>query len=791
MSETTEGREPFIAVEIDQDFCTRTYGVAPCTAATPGNKCFNTLATCQDTENYEKGERTISFCKPASNIPKTQTFIPSVASVSTAPTKINPTNQDRNSSPLGQRAAATIVFDDHPHSDFLVDPYLPDRNYDPLDRGTFWSKWVARNPYYQNRPLRIYEQYTNEDLEIEVIGQAGAGGTTSATITLPTGIKKNDLILLFIGSDGFGPGLPSGYTNVGTYNSLFNEYTRFAYKVVGDVPDSSVTITGNTAIAGIAIVLRNADIFLFSVASADSQITTGMPNPPSQSTVYDDGGICLAVGFLDDNNIASSVTAPAGFTNLLAVEATAVGQTVMIARQFPTSTTAIDPAAFGGTAADEWVALTITIAAIKGFRLDESRVRSYFIDSVQGPDSNGRVQIVAKDPLKLADRQKAQVPAPSTGTLRIAINTTDTTIDINLAVLADYPAPGIVRIDDELITYTTSAIINIGGIDYVRLTGVTRATNGTIAASHDAAALVQICTQYNNQTVWTVIYDLLTTYAGIESSFIPLTDWNTEGNVWLAQFNVSAILSQPRGVGEVLGEILEQVLLYIWWDERDQEIKLRAIRPLIGTAPTFTDDANIIENTVSLTTDPKNRVSQIWVYWDQNNKAEALDKESNFKKLRIRADLEAESAEKYGESRVRKIYARWIQNDAQAINLSARLLGASFENPKILKLRVDAKDRAVWTADIVDILHRNIVDFTGSPTLERYQVLSVEEVLPGEVVQYEMQRFIFKGTRFGFYMASDAPTFAAATQEQKDGNAAWYSDANGLMSDGSSGWEYQ
>jgi len=586
LSETTSGREPFIAVQIDQDFCTRTYGVAPCTASTPTNKCFNTLETCQDPNNYEKGTRTISFCKPASNIPKGQTFIPSIASVSTAPTKINPTNGDRNTSPLGQRAATTIVFDDHPHSDFQVDPYLADRNYNQLDRGTFWSKWLARNPYYQNRPLRIYEGY--------------------------------------------------------------------------------------------------------------------------------------------------------------------VGQT-----------------------------------------LSQANLRSYFIDSVQGPDSNGRVQIVAKDPLKLADRQKAQVPTPSRGTLRVALNTTDTTIDIGFSVVADYPAPGIVRIDDELITYTTSAIETISSVDYVRLTGVTRGTSGSIAANHAAATLVQICTEYDDEQVWDVVYDLLTTYAGIDPSFIPYSDWDAEGTVWLAQFNVSAILSQPRGVGEILGEILEQVLLYIWWDERDQEIKLRAIRPLIGNAPTFSDNANIIENTVALTTDPKNRVSQIWVYWDQSNKAEAVDKESNFKKLRIRADLEAESPEKYGESRVRKIYARWIQSDAQAINLSARLLGASFDNPKVLKLRVDAKDRAVWTADIVDILHRNIVDFTGSPTLERYQVLSVEEVLPGEVVQYEMQRFIFKGTRFGFYMADTAPTFAAATQAEKDGNAAWYSDANGLMSDGSSGWEYQ
>jgi hypothetical protein len=782
LSETTEGREPFIAVEIDQDFCARTYGVAPCTAATPTNKCFNTLATCQDPNNYGRSQKTLYFCKPASNISKIKPYIPSVASASTAPTKINPTNGDRNTSPLGQRAAATIVFDDHPHSDFQVDPYLADRNYNPLDRGTFWSKWIARNPYYQNREIRIYEQYIGQDFGINIVGTTSVGSVDTISLALPSNLQENDIVLLFLSADDGMPDLPSGWTNVNTYTSGA-EYARFCYKVMSSTPDTSISVSAAGANTGGAIALRGADISQFSVASATG--STGLPNPPNQTTVYA-GGICLAVGFQDDDRVANAVIPPVGFSSVLTVESPSPGQTLMIASKFPLGTTPINPTAFAGSVNDDWVALTITIGPVI-----KPTARSYFIDSIQGPDSTGRVQIVAKDPLKLADRQKAQVPTPSRGTLRVGLNTTDTTIDIGLSVVADYPAPGIVRIDDELITYTTSAIETISSINYVRLTGVTRATNGTIAASHAAATLVQICTEYNNQQVWDVVYDLLTTYAGIDTAFIPYSDWDSEGTVWLAQFNVSAILSQPRGVGEILGEILEQVLLYIWWDERDQEIKLRAIRPLIGNAPTFSDNANIIENTVGLTTDPKNRVSQIWVYFDQSNKAEALDKESNFKKLRIRADLEAESPEKYGESRVRKIYARWIQNDAQAINLSARLLGASFENPKILKLRVDAKDRAVWTADIVDVLHRNIVDFTGSPTFERYQVLSVEEVLPGEVVQYEMQKFIFKGTRFGFYMADTAPTYAAATQDEKDGNAAWYSDANGLMADGLSGWEYQ
>jgi hypothetical protein len=341
------------------------------------------------------------------------------------------------------------------------------------------------------------------------------------------------------------------------------------------------------------------------------------------------------------------------------------------------------------------------------------------------------------------------------------------------------------------MTYTTRAVVDISGVDFVRLSGITRGTDGSAAAAHDANASVKLCVRYDDEFVWDVIYDLLTTYAGVPSEFIPKLDWDEEGDDWLLSFNISSVLSQPTGVADVLNELFEQVLAYIWWDERDQEIKFKAIRPIIEVAPKITDEANIIENSVALSTDPKNRVSQVWVYWGQRNKAEALDKESNFERIRIRADLEAEAPEKYGESRIRKIFARWIQNDAQAINLSARLLGASLDNPKILKLKLDAKDRSLWTGDVVDVLHRNIVDFNGERLEERYQVLSVEEVQPGEVVQYEMQRFVFRGTRFGYYMESDADNYDEYTEEELAGRVGFYSEEDGRMPDGELGWEYQ
>jgi hypothetical protein len=587
LNEKTAGREPLILVQIDQDRCNLEYGVAPCTAASPQNKCFNTLRTCQDPDNFDKGVLTLTFAQPRSNLPRGVNIIPSLVSVTTAPTLINPTNAQRSAAPLGQRAVCTITFQDHPHSDLLVDPYVSERSYDPLIKSTFWAKWLVRNRYYQNRPVRVYEGYVGQDLQ-------------------------------------------------------------------------------------------------------------------------------------------------------------------------------------------------------------DMRVRNYFIDAIQGPDTNGRVQLIAKDPIKLADRQKAQVPPASQGRLFAQISDTATQLDIKDAILTDYAESGTVRIGDELIDYTTRALVEIGSVDYVRLSGLARGSDGSVAEQHNVDANVQQCVRYTDEPVWEVIYDLLTTYAGIPTQFIDKNAWDAEGNTWLVGFELTAVLSRPQGVADILNELFEQVLAYIWWDERDQEIKFRAIRPILGGAPLITDDANIIEDSVSITTDPKNRVSQVWVYWGQRNLALPLDNEGNYDKLRIRADLEAESAEQFGESRIRKIYARWIQNDAQAINLSARLLGASVLNPKVLKLRLDAKDRALWTADIVDVLHRNIVNFRGDKIAERYQVLSVEEVEPGETVEYVLNRFIFRGTRFGFYMEEAALDFEQYTLEQLEaGQFGFYSEEDGRMSDGSLGWEYQ
>lgn len=52
---------------------------------------------------------------------------------------------------------------------------------------------------------------------------------------------------------------------------------------------------------------------------------------------------------------------------------------------------------------------------------DRMVARTYLIESIDGPDSAGAVNIIAKDPLKLADAKQALIPSPSLGKLSIAL----------------------------------------------------------------------------------------------------------------------------------------------------------------------------------------------------------------------------------------------------------------------------------------------------------------------------------------------------------------------------------
>lgn len=145
-----------ITTNKDQEYM-ETSGVS--VVATSTKPCFNTRSTCQDSTNYEVETLPLKFIKSRSPAPDDDYYLPCLTSVSVGPASLNPGGANKSSSPFGTRATISATFKDFPHNDKLVDPYADERDYNPLERGTFWTKWAARNPYYLHRIMTLESGY--------------------------------------------------------------------------------------------------------------------------------------------------------------------------------------------------------------------------------------------------------------------------------------------------------------------------------------------------------------------------------------------------------------------------------------------------------------------------------------------------------------------------------------------------------------------------------------------------------------------------------------------------------
>ena len=83
--------------------------------------------------------------------------IPCLRSISITPAEITAGKG------LGLRAACAITMQGLSHSDIRIDPYVSERTYIPITRGTYFGKLKARNPFYNGRIMRVYSGYLEQD----------------------------------------------------------------------------------------------------------------------------------------------------------------------------------------------------------------------------------------------------------------------------------------------------------------------------------------------------------------------------------------------------------------------------------------------------------------------------------------------------------------------------------------------------------------------------------------------------------------------------------------------------
>jgi hypothetical protein len=291
------------------------------------------------------------------------------------------------------------------------------------------------------------------------------------------------------------------------------------------------------------------------------------------------------------------------------------------------------------------------LRVIRGFlgdALSDMETRHYIVDSFSGPTLEGEFTVIGKDTLKLLDADRAQAPAPSQGFLGSDISSGAGTAGLSPSGIgASYPSSGYASIGGkEIVHYTRSG-------DTLTLTS--RGQYNTDAIAHDAGDRVQWCLRYLAEDASDIIYDLMTTYGGVATAQIPLSEWQDETATFNRQL-YTALIAEPTSVRQLVGELVEQAGLAIWWDDIGEEVRLQVLREIPSDAALY-DGGIVLKDTLTLDEQPDKRISQVWTYYAQRNPL-AQDDPDNYRQVEITVDEDAETF--YGSSAIKKILSRWI-----------------------------------------------------------------------------------------------------------------------------------
>jgi len=372
------------------------------------------------------------------------------------------------------------------------------------------------------------------------------------------------------------------------------------------------------------------------------------------------------------------------------------------------------------------------------FDISNFEKRTYFLDGFDGIDANGIVKITAKDILKLAGDDRSVCPKPSVGKINADINNSATTITLTPSGVGalDYPASGYIRIGSEVCSFTRSSDV---------LT-IVRGLKGTAATEHKLGDTVQLCKEYVGQTVQDIVYDLLVNFCGVDASYINMTNWDAEQAAYLTRL-YSALLTAPTGVSKLLTELCEQVGILLFWDEVNEELILKSVRPnsVSETVTDLTADYHLLADSLKLKDLNDERVNETWIYYGLIDFTKNLEEESNYKLLYVGANVSDQSTNKNRDVRIKKIFSRWITETASnaATELAQKYLERYAVAPIEANFNLDAKDGSLALADFVRINSRQYQDFYGNNQDLLLQIVKRKEALVGTTWAFTARQFAF------------------------------------------------
>ena len=419
--------------------------------------------------------------------------------------------------------------------------------------------------------------------------------------------------------------------------------------------------------------------------------------------------------------------------------------------------------------------------------------RDYVIERIEGPDRRGNVTIVAKDPLKLADDDRAQDPLPTSAILAADLAEDDDPVFIDVVTTdgGQFPSNGgYFFIGGEGFTYTalSSAIPD----DTFRLSGLTRTLPDgyeTVRKSHRAGDQVQVAS-YRKGTPIEIVRDLLLNRVpGFRPEWIDFAEWQSEYQTWLGGLQIRRMIHEPEGVAKLINEIVEQTLTWgFWWDEANAKVEYRALRPvdITETVIEVNDDSHLVEGSVERRDDPDALINEVQVLYGQVDPTKRRDEAENYRRGQVDIDVDSQSSSGDNVRRVERIFARWhgVENGSRVQQFAKRTLNSKALVPVRIEFDMALKDRPEL-ADFLDMTSIWVVNEFGLPRKIRLRV--VRATMRDDTIRYEAREDFFR-TKFGRWAPVDLEglLWADATQEQR-GRYMFWAAPTGKHSDGSDG----
>lgn len=436
------------------------------------------------------------------------------------------------------------------------------------------------------------------------------------------------------------------------------------------------------------------------------------------------------------------------------------------------------------------------------FSWADFELQEYVVDALDF-SRRDTVSIKGKDLLKLVDDKKAVAPDPSSATLSVAYTAGNTTLELQAGEGADFvndpytgspisaSLPGYVRIGDNVLSYT--------GVSTDTLTGV---VGGQKGSTDDGAAVgdsVQQCLNFDNVNVVDIVSFLLLNYTDLLPIHIPYDngatgvddEWDVEKTAWLSGNNLFHLVTKPTGIKELLQRICEQNLMYLWFDAKEQKVKLKAIAPAVKneTPPTLTDAEHIIDDSVTTADNTDGRISRVQVFYSQRDVAGDKDKAENYARLKVIVDTESESTNAHSEKAIRTIYADWMTdaNEGLILTLAGRLLSRYAGVPNRVNFEIDYKDMEFWAGNVVILETEAFQGPDGAAEPRKMQILKAAEDSKRQRVKLEGETWDYKINKYGFI----GPNTLGDYTTESDSNRQSYgfiAQNDGKMTNGDDGY---